>query len=116
MVADCVAAGENVGLTIKLLTQPTELPVSRLSLIWRINMSNFALRLPDSLHSYAKKMAQEDNASLNQFTVMAAAEKVSALNIENFFKERAARGSRERFLEIMNKVPDLPVGEGDEVV
>lgn len=30
-------------------------------------MSNFALHLPDSLHAYAKKMAQEDNASLNQF-------------------------------------------------
>lgn len=26
-------------------------------------MSNFALRLPDSLHAYAKKMAQEDHAS-----------------------------------------------------
>ena len=78
-------------------------------------MSNFALRLPDSLHAYAKKMAQEDNASLNQFIVMAVAEKVSALNTENFFKERAARGNRERFLEIMDKVPDLPVQAGDEI-
>ena len=79
-------------------------------------MSNFALRLPDSLHAYAKKMAQEDNASLNQFIVMAVAEKVSALNTENFFKERAARGSRERFLGIMDSVPDSPVRAGDEVV
>jgi len=78
-------------------------------------MSNFALRLPDSLHAYAKKMAQEDNASLNQFIVMAVAEKVSALNTENFFKERAARGDRARFLEIMDRVPDGPVKAGDEV-
>lgn len=77
-------------------------------------MTNFTLRLPDSLHAYAKKMAQEDNASLNQFIVMAVAEKVSALSTENFFKERAARGSRERFMEIMEKVPDLPVREADE--
>lgn len=78
-------------------------------------MSNFALRLPDTQHAYAKKMAQEDNASLNQFIVIAVAEKVSALNTENFFKERAARGNRERFLEIMDSVPDLPVRSGDEV-
>jgi hypothetical protein len=78
-------------------------------------MSNFALRLPDSLHAYAKKMAQEDNASLNQFIVMAVAEKVSALNTENFFKERASRGDRARFLEIMGRVPDGPVQAGDEL-
>jgi predicted HicB family RNase H-like nuclease len=36
-------------------------------------MSNFALRLPDSLHAYAKKMAQEDHVSLNQFVVMTVA-------------------------------------------
>lgn len=78
-------------------------------------MSNFALRLPDSLYNYAKKMAQEDNASLNQFIVMAVAEKVSALNTENFFKERAVRGDRARFLEIMDRVPDGPVRAGDEL-
>ncbi|OGT89979.1 MAG: CopG family transcriptional regulator [Gammaproteobacteria bacterium RIFOXYA12_FULL_61_12] len=78
-------------------------------------MSNFALRLPDSLYAYAKKMAQEDNASLNQFIVMAVAEKVSALNTENFFKERALRGNRERFLEIMDRVPDVPAQTGDEI-
>jgi hypothetical protein len=79
-------------------------------------MSSFALRLPDSLHAYAKKMAQEDNASLNQFIVMAVAEKVSALNTEDFFKERAIRGSQSRFFEIMDSVPDLPVRAGDELV
>ncbi|HHW63179.1 MAG TPA: toxin-antitoxin system HicB family antitoxin [Rhodocyclaceae bacterium] len=78
-------------------------------------MSNFALRMPESLHTYAKKLAQEDNTSLNQFIVMAVAEKVSALNTEAFFKERAARGSTERFLEVMNKVPDHPPQRGDEL-
>lgn len=78
-------------------------------------MSNFALRLPDSLHAYAKKMAREDNASLNQFIVMAVAEKVSALSTENFFKERAAHSDRARFLEILDRVPDGPVQAGDEL-
>lgn len=56
---------------------------------WRTGenvMSNFALRMPESLHAYAKKLAQQDNTSLNQFIVMAVAEKVSALNTEAFFQ------------------------------
>lgn len=77
-------------------------------------MSSFALRLPESLHAYAKKLAQEDNTSLNQFIVMAVAEKVSALNTEAFFKERAERGSVARFMEIMGKVSDTPPQHGDE--
>ena len=48
-------------------------------------MSQVALRLPDSLHQYAKQMAARDDASLNQFIVTAVAEKISALNTEAFF-------------------------------
>ena len=78
-------------------------------------MSNFALRLPDSLYAYAKKLAQEDSISLNQFIAMAVAEKVSALDTETFFKERAARGDRQRFLDIMDRVPDTAPIPGDEI-
>jgi predicted HicB family RNase H-like nuclease len=49
-------------------------------------MSQFALRISDSLHGYAKEMAQADHTSLNQFIVTAVAEKISALNIEEFFR------------------------------
>jgi len=43
-------------------------------------MSQVALRLPDSLHQYAKQLAARDDTSLNQFIVTAIAEKISALN------------------------------------
>lgn len=49
-------------------------------------MSQVALRLPDSLHQYAKQLAAQDNASLNQFIVTAVAEKISARNTEAFFR------------------------------
>ena len=59
-------------------------------------MSQIALRLPDSLHQYAKQLAARDDASLNQFIVTAVAEKISALNTEAFFQERAQRSSQKR--------------------
>ena len=42
-------------------------------------MSTFALRLPESLYAHAKLLAEQDQASLNQFITVAVAEKVSAL-------------------------------------
>ena len=78
-------------------------------------MSQVALRLPDSLHEYAKQLAAQDDASLNQFIVTAVAEKVSALRTETFFKERAALSSRANLKRVMAKVRDVPPRLGDEL-
>jgi hypothetical protein len=78
-------------------------------------VSNYALRIPDSLFEYAKKCAEEDNVSMNQFFVMAIAEKVSALKTAEFFRERTLRGDRDRFAELMGRVRDVPPAAGDEV-
>ena len=67
-------------------------------------MSQYALRIPDSLAGYAKELAREDNVSLNQFIVMALAEKVSALKTAAFFQERAARADQEKTLSILDSV------------
>lgn len=77
-------------------------------------MSTFALRLPDSLYAHAKKLAERDQASLNQFITVAVAEKVSALDTAAFFSERAAHGSTERLKNILSRVPNVPPVAGDE--
>ena len=54
-------------------------------------MSTFALRLPDSLYAHARKLAEQDQASLNQFITVAVAEKVSALNAAAFLPNGPVR-------------------------
>lgn len=78
-------------------------------------MSQYALRIPDSLAGYAKELAREDNVSLNQFIVMALAEKVSALKTEAFFRERAERANHQKALSILDSVRKLPPVSGDEL-
>lgn len=78
-------------------------------------MSQYALRIPDSLAGYAKELAREDNVSLNQFIVMALAEKVSALKTEAFFRERAERANPEKALSILDTVRKVTPIQGDEV-
>ncbi len=77
-------------------------------------MSQVALRLPDSLHQYAKQMAARDDASLNQFIVTAVAEKISALNTEAFFQERARQSSAQCAQAALAKVRQVPPLAGDE--
>lgn len=78
-------------------------------------MSQYALRIPDSLAGYAKELAREDNVSLNQFIVVALAEKVSALKTAAFFQERAARADQEKALSILDSVKKFSPVPGDEL-
>lgn len=78
-------------------------------------MSTLSLRLPDSLHMRVRELAQQDGISINQFISTAVAEKLSALLTEESLEKRASRGSRERFLAVLAKVPDVPPEPGDEL-
>ena len=69
-------------------------------------MSNYALRLPDSLLAYARQVAQEESVSMNQFFVAAIAEKVSALKTEAYVRERQARGEPSGFDAWLAARPD----------
>ena len=55
-------------------------------------MSNYALRLPESLKLAAKRIAAADDTTMNQFFVVAIAEKISAMETAKFFEQRAASG------------------------
>ncbi len=78
-------------------------------------MSNYALRVPESLFAYARLVAAEEKVSMNQFFVTAIAEKVSALKTEAYFRERAARGELADFDAWLAASPDAPPSPGDEL-
>ncbi len=71
-------------------------------------VATFPLRLPVSLKAALEKIAERDGTSLNQFLVIAAAEKISAMETENFFAERRARADREAFRRILNRKSGEP--------
>lgn len=78
-------------------------------------MSQYPLRLPDSLMAAAKKTAEEDHVSLNQLFVTAIAEKISALQTEKVLKERGARADYRAFEQVLAKIPATPPVPGDEL-
>ncbi|MDR2000158.1 MAG: hypothetical protein LBP94_01305 [Zoogloeaceae bacterium] len=78
-------------------------------------MTNYALRVPESLFEYARFVAEEEKVSMNQFFVTAIAEKVSALKTESYFRERAARSQDTAFDRWLQTTPDVTPDAGDEL-
>ena len=64
--------------------------------------STYPLRLPRSLKDAVEKLSRKDGTSINQFVVIAVAEKVSAMTTAEYFTERKARADMETFDRILN--------------
>ncbi len=78
-------------------------------------MSTISLRLPDSLHDSVRKLAKEDNISINQFVATALAEKMSALITEEYLSERAARGDKRKYRKVLAKVKNVKPDKNDQL-
>jgi hypothetical protein len=76
-------------------------------------MSTLSLRLPDSLHDGVRKLAKQDNISINQFVATALAEKMSALTTETYLIERAKQGNKQKFEHALSKIKDIEPDKDD---
>jgi hypothetical protein len=66
-------------------------------------IATFPLRLPVSLKAALETISDRDGTSMNQFLVVAAAEKIAAMQTEEFFSQRRSRADREAFRRILNR-------------
>ena len=78
-------------------------------------MSALSIRLPDSLHKRIKEVAQRDNVSINQMITIAVAEKLSALETEDYLGKRANRSSKDKFSKALSKVANRKPEPQDQV-
>lgn len=70
-------------------------------------MSTLSLRLPESLHRELRDLARREGVSINQVISSAVGEKLASLKTLDYLRERARRGSRARFEQILAKVPNV---------
>ena len=78
-------------------------------------MSTLSVRLQESLHKKAKVLAVLEHISVNQLISSALAEKISALMAEEYLHQRAARGSREKFVGALSRVKEVEPDEEDRL-
>jgi uncharacterized protein (DUF1778 family) len=79
-------------------------------------VSTFSLRLPISLKAAVEKLAAADGTSMNQFLVMAAAEKLAAITTaEAFFADRKGRGDVEAAIRFLTRPGGEPPRPDDTI-
>ena len=71
-------------------------------------MATLQIDIPDELASKLTAFASQQNVPVEQFAAAALSEFVLALTGEEVFRTRALRGSRQKFLVAMAKVPSVP--------
>jgi uncharacterized protein (DUF1778 family) len=78
--------------------------------------ATFSLRLPRSLKTAIEKLAAADGTSVNQFLVMAAAEKLTAIQTtESFFAARKGQGDAAAAVRFLTRPNGEPPRPGDEL-
>jgi uncharacterized protein (DUF1778 family) len=80
-----------------------------------MSKANYALRLQPSLKAAAERLAALEGTSLNHFINVAVAEKLSALETEQFFRDRANAANRADFLGFLDGSGDGPPIDGDRL-
>lgn len=76
-------------------------------------MSSLSVRIPDSLHESLREISKKDHVSINQFIASAIAEKITALETEDYINNRAKAGSKDKYLNVLHKVKDLEADSFD---
>ena len=61
-----------------------------------------------------ERVSKRDSTSINQFVAMAAAEKLAALDVEDYFRSRVARADLAAFDRIMFRAGGELLREGDK--
>ena len=77
--------------------------------------STYPLRLPASLKAAVEKLSRRDGTSINQFVVVAVAEKIAAMTTEELFAARRARADLAEFDRIMSRAGGAPPVAEDEL-
>ena len=77
--------------------------------------STYPLRLPKSLKNEVARIAKREGTSINQFIATAVAEKISALETEQFFVERAKQANLGEFRELLRRSGGERPRPGDEL-
>ena len=71
-------------------------------------MKRLQIRLPESVHERAHRLACQDQVSMNQFMVTAISNEIVRQETHAFFKPWVASFDEAAFLQALKEIPDTP--------
>ena len=70
-------------------------------------MKTVEAQIPEPVLKQAQALAERENVPLEQIISLAVAQSVGVWSNESYVAMRAKRGSREKFLDALQEVPDV---------
>lgn len=78
-------------------------------------MSTLTITLPDSIRQRMMSMAEQDGVPIEEFVASILAQRVAVADADSYVRRRAASGSAERMLEILQSAPKVDPDECDRL-
>jgi pantothenate kinase len=78
-------------------------------------MKTIQVRLPENVHSRAKRLSREEQVSMNQFIVTSISNEIVREETSDFFRKAASAFDAKAFAEALAAVPDAAPVAGDEM-
>lgn len=78
-------------------------------------MGNLQLRLPEKIHKTAKRYANKERTSLNQFIVTALSNEIIRHEALSFFEPIILRHNEDEFLKVLQKIPNVEPEKRDRI-
>ncbi len=79
-------------------------------------MTTLHADIPDALARQVREFAAQEDVSLDMVVSIALASQMAGWKNHNNVRQRAARGSWDKFDKVMEKVRDVPPMPGDEPI
>ena len=76
-------------------------------------MHTIAVTLTEELKQSVEELAKRENLSTDEFIAMTLSEKVTHVDEFHYLQLKAAKGSRETFLKLLKKAPDVAPSNED---
>ena len=78
-------------------------------------MKTLQVRIPDNIHSRAKRLSAEAKVSMNQFILTSISNEIVREETADFFREVVANFDPHAFADALAAIPDAEPVAGDEL-
>ncbi|RUT01260.1 hypothetical protein DSM106972_068110 [Dulcicalothrix desertica PCC 7102] len=78
-------------------------------------MTNLNVQIPNSLYKQIEAKAAKENVPIDQLVAIALSAQVSAWATKDYVEARKARGSLDKFKQVLSKVPDVEPEDYDKL-
>lgn len=79
-------------------------------------MSTLNIKIPESIRSRVEHFAREDGVSVDDYVATVLSQRVAVADADSYVQSRAARGSADKLIHLLDKAPAVEPDPCDRIV